>query len=447
MNKNELSEILKDHGIAGAGGAGFPSYAKLNDGADTIILNCAECEPLLKLHRNLLKDKVFEIVSTLSKVADITKVDNVIIGIKKSYKDTLDALNGTVKSFPKVKVALLDEIYPAGDEVVLIYETTGRIVKPGKIPISIGVIVYNVETVYNMYLALEESKPVIKKYVTVTGDVESPITVYVPIGTNVQDVLAMAGGVKISDPVYIMGGPMTGKIVSGSDVITKTTNGIIVVPENSQLASSKEKRIQISMKRAMGTCCQCEMCTDLCPRNLLGHPITPHLFMRSATSGVTRDLEPFINTFFCCECGICEMYACPQGLAPKTMISEYKKGLRSAGVKIPDITQEIIVNEARDLRRVPVKRLTSRLGLAKYDKPACIDEKTINPEIVRIPLCQCIGAPAVPIVKNGDKVKVGQKIGEAKEGALSLPVHSSINGVVKLITDYEIIIRKETNNE
>lgn len=442
MNINELSEILKDYGIAGAGGAGFPAYGKLNLCADTIILNCAECEPLLKLHRHLLEKYAREILSTMVKIADVLEVDNILVGVKAAYKETLDALNSAIISYPKVKIVLLDEVYPAGDEVVLIYEATGRIVKPGNIPIEIGVIVYNVETVYNMYQALESSKPVTEKYITIIGEVSNPTTRLVPIGITVGEVLNLAGNLTTSDPVFIMGGPMTGRMTSRSDVITKTSNGIIVIDRDSPLALSKEKKITISMKRAMAACCQCEMCTDLCPRNMLGHPISPHLFMRNATSGVTRDTEIFMNTFYCSECGICEMYACPQGLAPRTLIGEYKRGLRGKGVTIPKIETEPKPNKARDYRKVPVDRLRDRLGLKKYDFPALIDEKVVTTNSVRILLSQHIGAPATPIVKVGDEVLIGQKIANAKEGALSLPVHASISGKVKMINDNEIIISK-----
>ena len=441
MNINELSDVLRENGVAGAGGAGFPAYGKLNEEADTIILNCAECEPLLKLHQQVLEKNPSEILSTLVLIADILKVQNIIIGIKGEYKKTLDALNSVISSFPKVKISIIEEVYPAGDEVVLIYETTKRVVKPGNIPISIGVIVYNVETVLNMYKAINKT-PVTEKYVTVTGEVNNPCTLLAPIGMEVEEVLELAGGVKITEPAYIMGGPMTGREVTDKDVITKTTNGIIVVDENHPVAESKIQKIRVSMKRAMAACCQCEMCTDLCPRNLLGHPISPHMFMRMATSGVTRDVEPYLNNFYCCECGICETYACPQGLSPRTLISEYKKGLRNAGVKMPVYENEVKPLECREYRKVPVDRLTSRLGLTQYDYPANIIKKEIKPEKVRIKLSQHIGAPGVPIVKVGEKVFKGQKIAKAKDGALSLPVHSSIDGSVKFINDNEIIIYK-----
>ena len=190
----------------------------------------------------------------------------------------------------------------------------------------------------------------------------------------------------------------------------------------------------------MASCCQCEMCTDLCPRNLLGHPIEPHLFMRAATSGTTQDVGPFLNTFFCCSCGLCEMYSCNQGLAPRTLITEYKNGLRANGVKPPKV-EAAPVKKQRSLRRVPISRLRARLGLDQYNVKAPLDESYIIVDQVRIKLSQHIGAPAVPVVKVGDMVEEGQKLGEAAPNALSLPVHASIVGVVTEINDREIVIR------
>ena len=151
MNLEQLKAALREAGVVGAGGAGFPTYAKLSDKADTLILNCAECEPLLRLHRQVLKLYTYEILSTLYEISKLTGIKDIIIGIKASYKETVDAINSQISSFENMKVCTLPEIYPAGDEVVLTYEATGRVVPAGQIPLSVGVTVLNVETVYNAY--------------------------------------------------------------------------------------------------------------------------------------------------------------------------------------------------------------------------------------------------------------------------------------------------------
>ena len=140
MQLEELVSQLKESGTVGAGGAGFPSYAKLDSRADTIILNCAECEPLFKVHRQLLERYAFEIVSALCMVAGAVGADTAIVAVKPSYAGAVDAVISILPSFPKVRLSLLPEVYPAGDEVVLIYETTGRVVTPGSLPITVGTI-------------------------------------------------------------------------------------------------------------------------------------------------------------------------------------------------------------------------------------------------------------------------------------------------------------------
>ena len=165
--------------------------------------------------------------------------------------------------------------------------------------------------------------------------------------------------------------------------------------------------------------------------------------MRTATSGVTKDLTPFLNTFFCSGCGICEMYSCPQGLSPRTLITEYKMGLRKNGVPIPEITQEPVADMHRNMKLVPISRLTARLGLSKYNSPAPLTEKEIIPKIIRLTFNQNIGAPAKAIVKAGDSVVIGQTVADVDEKALGLPIHSPICGVVAEANEHFIIIKSK----
>jgi Na+-translocating ferredoxin:NAD+ oxidoreductase RnfC subunit len=327
-----------------------------------------------------------------------------------------------------------------GDEVILIYETLGKVVPPGSIPLEVGVVVFNVETILNIFHAIHHKEPVYSKYLTITGAVASPVTVKVPIGISVEDAVNLAGGPTIKDPAYIMGGPMTGGVVNPFSSVTKTTNAILVLPKNHGVILKKLGKSSIDMKRAMATCCQCEMCTDLCPRNLLGHPITPHMFMRSATSGTTQNLVPFLDTMFCCSCGVCEMFACPQGLAPRKLITECKDGLRKNGIGMPKGIVPKDVNPMREYRSVPMDRLISRLDLIQYNVEAPLQDKLVTAHQVKIKLNQHIGAKAVPVLHKNDNVKPGDVIALAQEGKLSLPVHASITGIVLEVNEDFIII-------
>ena len=441
MEMKELSNILQQNGIVGAGGAGFPTYAKLNGNAETIILNCAECEPLLRLHRQLLEKYAREIVSTFHMMGQAMGSRDIVIGIKKAYKGAIAALNECIGDYEGVRLGLLDEVYPAGDEVVLIYEVTGKVVAPGGLPIQSGVAVFNVETVYNVYRAINKNTPVVDKLVSVVAEVNKPVTVRVPLGCTIEEVVQMAGGVTTKDAVYFIGGPMMGNIGTGAQPVTKTTNAILVLPENHLIIQKKKRKASIDLKRAAASCCQCTMCTDLCPRNRLGHPIEPHKFMRAATCKDMQDPDTFLNTMFCSSCGLCEMYSCMQGLSPRSLMADYKAGLRAAGIRPPQGVIPKPVGEEREYRKVPMERLMARLDLTKYNKEAPLYDEVADVKKVRIMLSQHIGAPASAVVKVGDKVEVGQMIAAPGNG-LSVAIHASISGNVTEVNDKYVVIEK-----
>lgn len=441
MEMKELQKIIQENGVVGAGGAGFPTYVKIDERANTILMNCAECEPLLKLHRQLLEKHAYEIMKTFHMVAETVGASEAIIGIKKSYVQTVNALKQHIEEFPEMRIHLLEEVYPMGDEIVLIYEATGRVVRPGGLPIEQGVAVFNVETIYNVYRAVEKQKPVTDKYVSVVAEVSSPVTVRVPLGCTLDEVVAQAGEVTVKDPVYFVGGPMMGRIGSGSDPVTKTTNAILVLPKDHLIVAKKQRTSSIDLKRAASICCQCNTCTDLCPRHNLGHPIDPARFMRAASNQDFRDLNPYIDANFCSSCGVCEMYACPQSLAPRSLLADMKDGLKKAGVRPPQGVQPAPVPGSREYRKVPEERLMARLGLTKYDEDAPMDEALVAVPKVKILLSQHIGAPAQPVVKAGDMVTRGQMIAAPANG-LSVGIHATICGKVTEVTDRHVVIAR-----
>lgn len=441
MNLAELQGILKDNGIVGAGGAGFPTYAKLSEKADTIILNCAECEPLLKLHRQVLETHAQEIFEALQLISKTVNAKRICVAIKKSYVQTAQAIAPFIEFFPNIEICRLDDVYPAGDEVILTYEVTGRIVPPADIPLSVGVMVLNVETVYNLYRAIN-GRPVTRKYVTIAGEVENPVTVRVPIGVTVGEIVKLAGNITTSDPAYIIGGPMMGVLGSTANIVTKTTNAVLVLPSDHPLIRRRQSKTFIDMKRAMAACCQCSYCTSLCSRNLLGHPINPSEFMRVASNGITNDATPYLDAMYCSGCGLCEQYSCVQNLSPRMLLATCKAELRKAGVTPQKVNKTSVVSPKRPLRQVPMARLTSRIGLKKYNKPAPIIEAVPNFKKVTLLLGQHVGAPSVPIVKKGDTVTEKQLVAVADNG-LSVALHSPINGKITAVGKTAIIIEKQ----
>lgn len=448
MEIQALKQILQENGIVGAGGAGFPTYAKLDERAEVILMNCAECEPLLKLHRQLLEQHAEEILKTFDMIAQTVGAEEAVIGIKREYKATLKAIDRYIDAYPHMRVQLLDSAYPMGDEVVLIYEATGRVIRPGGLPIEEGVAVFNVETVYNVFRAVERQTPVLDKLVSVVGEVEHPLTVRVPIGALIKDVVAYAGAVTAKEPAYLIGGPMMGNLGDESTAVTKTTNAVIVLDKSHTLIQRKNRNAAIDLKRAASSCCQCETCTSLCPRHALGHPIEPHKFMRSAANKDFQDTNVFLNTFFCSSCGLCENFSCPQGLSPRSLIADYKLGLRKAGVRPPAGVVPAPVKESRQYRKVPEERLAARLGLTKYDVEAPLQpdgywREQAHIHKVRISLSQHIGAPAVAVVEKGASVTAGQCVAKPGQG-LSVAIHSPVDGTVQEVTDrYITVLIKE----
>ncbi len=441
MEIGALSKIYREAGIVGAGGAGFPTYAKLNNNAKTILLNCAECEPLLRLHRQLLKFHAPEIVSAFDETRKSVGAEEGIVCIKEHYKGAINAVTALLPEYPALKLKVLRKVYPAGDEVMLIYDATGKVVRPGGLPIESGVAVFNVETMYNAYHALK-GEPLVSKLVTIAGEVAQPKTLRLPLGAKLSEAIKLAGGETIKDYVYWVGGPMMGRIASPSDPVTKTTNSVFVLPSDSFVVNKLRSDVKIEVGRAAASCCQCRMCTDMCPRNNVGHPIEPHKIMRAAACNDFSDVSAFLNTFYCCGCGVCELYACPQGLSPRKLIQTIKGALRANGVKPPKDTQASEVNPMRDFRRVPLERLVSRLGVKKYQADAPLDNQLIDGfSEVNILCSQHIGAPAVPVVKVGDKVERGQVVAKAAEG-LSVNIHASISGIVTGVTPKCITVKK-----
>jgi Na+-translocating ferredoxin:NAD+ oxidoreductase RnfC subunit len=440
MNLEELKGKIQEAGIVGAGGAGFPTHMKLSDKADVVIINGAECEPLLRVDRQLLTKHAKEILFTLNTICTTLGAKG-IVAVKTSYKSAIEALQRNINAYSNIELKLLPDVYPAGDEVVLVYETTGRIVPEGAIPISVGAVVLNAETVLNIHNAIEKNEPVTEKYVTVTGAVKNPVTLKVPIGIELGELIKAAGGASIKEYNIIGGGPMTGRVVDESVKVTKTTKAVIVLPVNHPVILKKQANTSIMLKRAMSVCSQCQMCTSLCPRNLLGHSIQPHKVMRALSTGTTYNVEDYTSTLLCCECGLCEMYACHQSLSPRTLIREVKNKLRSNGVKNTHSKSPDKSHIMRADRGLPMKRLISRLGLNEYVNAAPILEQSIAYSKVNILTNQHIGAPAKPMVKKGEQVVKGQLIGVLQEGKLGTNLHAPIDGIIEEVHDNEIVIK------
>ncbi|MBV7274801.1 SLBB domain-containing protein [Clostridiaceae bacterium UIB06] len=438
----DLLEKIREAGIIGAGGAGFPTHVKLNCKVEYFIVNGLECEPLLASDKFMMRNYSDEILQATEEIGKAIGAQHVVIGLKEEYEEEIKALKNSILKFnSKVKLHLSRAFYPAGDEQILVYEITGKTIPPGGIPLNVGAVVSNSGTVFNVFEAMH-NKSVTYKFVTVIGEVNIPSILKVPIGTTVKECLEKCGGTTIKDYMIIMGGPMMGRKMKKEDidtrVIKKTDGGIIAIPKDHYLAQKENMTIEHMKNQAKSACIQCHFCTDMCPRNLIGHPLNPHKIMRNIALE-QLDNEATKQALICCECGVCELYACPMGLSPKR-INVYLKGkLRDRGVKWQNVNNAVSANVFREYRKVPTDRLVARLGLSKYKRQRLQEEEEVKPAEVRIPLRQGIGAEASPIVKVNDVVEQGQLIGMVEEGKMGSNVHASISGVVSEISDSIVI--------
>jgi Na+-translocating ferredoxin:NAD+ oxidoreductase RnfC subunit len=440
MDLRELKTVIYEKGVVGAGGAGFPTHMKLNNNIEVVILNSCECEPLLKVDKNLISTYAGNILKALSLVVETVGAKKGIVALKNTYKTAIKAVEAEIEAFPELHIKKMEDVYPAGDEVVLVYETTGKIIPEGGLPIDVNAVVINTETMLNIYNAVFLNTPVTDTYVTVTGEVKTPSTLKVPIGCQVSSLLELAGGVNTENYEIIIGGPMTGKLINELYTVTKTTKAIIVLPKDHPVVLKKQINAATNMKRAMSVCSQCQMCTDLCPRALLGHSIQPHKIMNALANGISSDLQTYMSSLICSECGLCEAYSCHQGLSPSKLIGELKGKLRENGIKNTFENKSYSINKMREMRKVPKERLIARLSLTAYNVEGALDERELDIQRVKISLRQHIGAEAVPVVKVGDKVMKGQLIGDIEEGKLGAKIHASIDGTIISLGDNSITI-------
>jgi Na+-translocating ferredoxin:NAD+ oxidoreductase RnfC subunit len=439
-----LLDMVKDAGIIGAGGAGFPTHAKLASKAEYILLNGAECEPLLRVDQQLMAEFPDEIIKGFEAAGRLVGAEKALIGVKGKHKEVIALLRERIVATGLdgyVKVAELPDIYPAGDEQVLVYELTGRVVPEAGIPIQVGCVVINSETALNIFYAAQ-GKPVTEKYITVAGDVPNRMTVKVPVGTPVMDVLKLSGIENFEDYSVIDGGPMMGPVMSSLDgYITKKNKGFVILKKQHSLIRKKSVKPDQARRINRASCEQCRMCTDLCPRYLIGHDMQPHKMMRTLAYSLADTDEQKIS-YLCCQCNLCELFSCPAGLYPKSANMMIKQKLMEQGIKYQPQPKEYAKRSSREYRLLPSKRLIARLGLRDFDKAAPMTESTLNPQIVRIALCQHVGAPAVPVVAAGDQVQAGQLIGKIPEGSLGAAVHASISGTVMECENGYIAIRR-----
>jgi len=427
-----LADIVRDAGVLGAGGAGFPAHVKYSGEAEIFIINGAECEPLAHKDEAVLALRAADIVVGAAAIRDELGAREVLLAVKESRASEIADLYGGLKIYP------LADVYPAGDEAVLVYEATGRRMPAAGFPTDVGVVVSNAETVLNAARAAR-GKTVRTTWVTVAGAVAEPFTAEVPVGTPASLLMDEAGGPTVSAYAVLDGGPMMGEEIDAETYGVRTTTGsITVLPADSAVV--RNARLPLKHVRAVAgsACTQCRDCTELCPRYLLGYDVTPHLSMRRYfTWGEEAEPSFFGNAAGCTGCGLCELYACPMAISPRRVQNSLKRRLE--GEARVEGAAEVHVD--RPGRLVPAERLKTRIGVAAYDGPMRVRELRDAPTRVIITASQPY-APALDIlVREGDRVEPGQKVAAPGRGdEMGVPVYAGIGGRVAAVAGGEITI-------
>jgi Na+-translocating ferredoxin:NAD+ oxidoreductase RnfC subunit len=434
-----IVEAIQNAGVVGAGGAGFPAHIKARSRVDIVIANGAECEPLVHKDVELMTRHARGVVEGLRLVMKATGAAEGIIGVKEKNVTAIDALKAEVKD-ANIRLFTLGDFYPSGDEYILVYEATRRLIPPQGIPLNVGVVVNNVETLYNIARAAE-GIPVTEKFLTVAGAVRDPVTLVVPIGTPFRDVLAAAGGPTARESGIFVGGIMMGQFTTDVEqTVTKTTAALLVLPSDHQLVVRRTTPEPAKHRIGKSACDQCTFCTELCPRYLLGYDVQPHKVMRSL--GFTTTGEAFWNQYavLCCACGLCTLYACPESLFPKEACDRGKEEMKARDITW-DGPRDVRPHAMYEGRRTPVRQLSKKLGILHYENPAHLTSARVVPRKVSLPLQQHVGAPAQPVVRTGERVKVGQRIADIPEGGMGARLHASIDGIITAVSP-TIVIEK-----
>ena len=436
-NSAALLAAIREMGVVGAGGAGFPTHLKLAASCDTVIANGVECEPLLYGDRHLLGTETEAVIGGLELAMRAAGAQRGILAVKKKEAGLLEK---AVAGKEGLRVVQVEDFYPAGDEQVLVYETTGRIVPPGCLPLSVGVVVQNVQTLRNVFQSVRQRRPVIRRLLSCAGEVVRPSIVEAHLGASLRHVIELCGGATVEEPALLVGGPMMGFVTTDLDTpVTKLTGGIVVLAREHALVQRRTRRLEVILRQGRAACCQCSYCTELCPRYLLGQELNPHRIMRQVALGLDLPSSVIRNALLCSECGLCEDYACAMELSPRRVNAALKQRLAQGGLVPAASPGGGGAREAREARKVPAARLLDRLQLQRYARPLGREVLRTQPQRVELLLQQHSGQAALPVVREGERVLEGQLIAEAPSVQAGARLHASIGGKV-IVSDAERII-------
>lgn len=298
MSHDEIIDVIREAGIVGMGGAGFPTHVKLSpkepEKIEYVIANCAECEPYLTSDYRRMIEEPEKLVKGLKIILKLFDNARGILAVEDNKPDCIATLRQLIKDEPRLSVKALKTKYPQGGERQLIYATTGRKINSTMLPADAGCIVNNVDTIVAVYRAVIEGRPLMERIVTVTGNaVKNPGNFRVPIGTSYEDVLEQAGGFRVTPEKMICGGPMMGFGMFDLKVPTTKTSTALLALTKDDVAALEP-----------GPCINCGRCVEVCPGRVIPSKLADYAEHHNEEAFVAN------NGMECCECGCCS-YVCP----------------------------------------------------------------------------------------------------------------------------------------
>ena len=311
IDPKSLQHLIREAGIVGMGGAGFPACVKLQEGTEstvnTLIINGVECEPYISCDDRIIREKAHYIVAGTRMLRHAVQAKYCVIAVEDDMPEAFNALKKFVDD--DIELVKIHAHYPAGGEKQLVKALTGKEIPSGSVPIDIGIIIHNVGTAAAAYRAVTRGEPLISRYVTVSGNVQKPRNLQVLLGTPVEHCLQQISYQISDDDLIVMGGPMMGKILQDVAMpIIKTTNSILVTSHARQI-------------REESPCIRCAKCIDVCPAQLLPQ----ELFLYSKAKDWQKTQE--FHLFDCIECGCCA-YVCPSHIPLVQYYREAKHEIR-----------------------------------------------------------------------------------------------------------------------